>query len=225
MSASYRVPLANRIFRALFRPLFRLVFHLLSDVKIEGRENVPTSGAYMIAINHVSLFEPPFLLAFWRLAPEAVGAVDIWDRPGQGLLAKLYGGIPVHRGQYDRQLLDTMLAALLSGRPLLIAPEGGRSHCPGMRRGMPGVAYVIEKANVPVIPVGVVGATDDFLLRAVRGRRPQIEMRIGKAFRLPPVTGVGEARRESRQRNVDLVMMQIADLLPVEYRGVYASET
>jgi 1-acyl-sn-glycerol-3-phosphate acyltransferase len=178
----------------------------------------------MIAINHVSLFEPPLLLAFWPTAPEAVGAVDIWERPGQSLLARLYGGIQVHRGQYDRQLLDTMQAALLSGRPLLIAPEGGRSHQPGMRRALPGVAYVIEKANVPVVPVGVVGATDDFLSRALSGHRPQIEMRIGAPFRLPAVSGVGEARRESRQHNVDLIMMRIAELLPPEYRGVYANE-
>lgn len=225
MPATYRVPLANRTFRTLFRPLFRLLFHLLSRVKIEGLENVPASGAYVIAINHVSLFEPPFLLAFWPIAPEAVGAVDIWDRPGQGVLAKMYGGIPVHRGQYDRQLLETMLAALQSGRPVLIAPEGGRSHRPGMRRGLPGVAYVIEKANVPVIPVGIAGATDDFLQRALRGHRPQIEMRVGKALWLPPSTGIGEARRESRQRNVDLIMMHIAELLPKEYRGVYARDT
>lgn len=225
MAEAYRVPLANRVFRLLFRPLFRFVFYILSQVKIVGREHVPPSGAYMIAINHVSLFEPPLLLAFWPVAPEAVGAVDIWDRPGQGLLAHLYGGIPVHRGQYDRRLLDTMLAALLSGRPLLIAPEGGRSHSPGMRRGLPGVAYVIEKAGVPVIPVGIVGATDDFLLRALRGHRPQIEMRIGPAFRLPPVSGVGEERRDSRQRNVDLIMAHIAMLLPPEYHGYYAIET
>lgn len=223
-SPDYSVPLYNRILRSIFRPIFRGIFHLISHVRITGLENVPKSGAYLIAINHVSIFEPPLMLAFWPTAPEAAGAVDIWSRPGQSILARIYGGIPVHRGQYDRKLLDTLLDVLESGRPLLIAPEGGRSHVPGMRRALPGVAHIIDKAKVPVIPVGVVGSTDDFLEKGLRGKRPTIEMRIGKPIHLPLLEGKGEARREARQRNVDHIMTHIAALLPPEYHGVYADE-
>ena len=101
--SGYSVPIANRIARRVLRPIFRLVFHLLSDVRIIGRENIPKSGAYLITINHVSLFEPPFILTFWPTAPEGAGAIEIWDKPGQGLLVRLYHGIPVHRGEFDRQ--------------------------------------------------------------------------------------------------------------------------
>lgn len=221
----YYVPWPNRLFRFFFRPVFRAIFHLLSRVEISGLQHVPQQGAYLIAINHVSLYEAPFILAFWPVAPEAVGAVDIWDRPGQSLLARLYAGIPVHRGQYDRHLLETILQALASGRPLLIAPEGGRSHTPGMRPALPGAAYVIDRANVPVVPVGIFGATDDFLARALRGRRPSLSMRIGPPVRLPPITGRGDARREARQRNADTIMQHIADLLPAEYQGAYVRTT
>jgi 1-acyl-sn-glycerol-3-phosphate acyltransferase len=90
-----------------------------------------------------------------------------------------------------------------------------------MRRAYPGVAYIVEKTGAPVVPVGLVGTTDDFWQRAKRGERPRLEMRIGKPFKLPPVTGKGAARRKSRQRNADLVMQHIANLLPEDYRGVY----
>lgn len=223
MTDGYRVSWTVRFFRAVFRPCFRAVFHLLSKVEIVGYENVPSNGPYMIAVNHVSLFEPPFILAFWPTAPEAVGAVDIWSRPGQSTLARLYGGIPVHRGEYDRELIATMLAVLEKGLPLLIAPEGGRSHTPGLRRALPGVAYIVDKARVPVVPVGISGATDDFLQLALRGHRPCLTMHIGAPFRMPPVTGVGEDRRKDRQNNVDLIMIHIARLLPIEYRGVYGT--
>jgi 1-acyl-sn-glycerol-3-phosphate acyltransferase len=198
-----------------------MLFHLLSDVRLVGFENIPAQGPYLIAINHVSLYEPPFILAFWPIAPEAVGAVDIWQKRGQSALARLYGGIPVHRGEYDRSVIDRMITALNSGRPLLIAPEGGRSHSPGMRRGLPGVAYVVEKTGVLVLPVGISGATGDFLNIALRGKRPQLNMHVGELFALPPIEGRGAARRESRQRNVDLIMARIAQLVPEEYRGVY----
>jgi 1-acyl-sn-glycerol-3-phosphate acyltransferase len=220
----YRLPFSTRLLRVFLRPLFRGLFHLLSRVRITGKENVPASGAYLITINHVSLFEPPFALAFWPVAAEGAGAVDIWDRTGQSLLVRLYGGIPVHRGEYDRKLIDTLLSVLKAGRPLLIAPEGGRTHTLAMRRALPGTAYLADLAGVPVIPVGVVGTSDDFLERALHGHRPEIEMRIGPPFRLPPINGKGEQRRNARQENADLIMRKIAALLPPEYQGVYAEK-
>lgn len=217
----YTVPLVNRIARRIFRPIFRLVFHLLSDVKTIGRENVPKHGPYLITINHVSLFEPPFILAFWPTPPEGAGAVEIWSRPGQAILVRLYHGIPVHRGDFDRQLLDTMIAVLKSGRPLLLAPEGGRTHHIGMRRALPGVAYIVDKTGVPVIPVGIIGTTDDFMNRALHLKRPRLEMRIGKPLILPQVEGKGAMRHEALQANADKIMQAIAELMPPEYRGVY----
>ena len=80
----------------------------------------------------------------------------------------------------------------------------------------------MDKAQVPVVPVGIVGSTDDFLDRALRAERPSIGMTIGQPVNLPPVTGRGKARRQARQENADMVMAKIAALLPVEYRGVYA---
>jgi 1-acyl-sn-glycerol-3-phosphate acyltransferase len=221
----YSVPIANRLFRKVFRPIFRLVFHVLSDVKIVGLENVPKSGPYLITINHISLFEPPFLIAFWPTAPEGAGAVEIWDRPGQSILVRLYHGIPVHRGEFDRQLLETMIAVLQSGKPLLLAPEGGRTHNLGMRRALPGVAYIIDKTHAPVVPVGIVGTTDNFLDRALHLQRPSLEMRIGQPFNLPPVEGKGTVRREALQAHADQIMQAIADLVPPEYHGVYHNST
>ncbi|OGO72723.1 MAG: hypothetical protein A2Z49_09595 [Chloroflexi bacterium RBG_19FT_COMBO_56_12] len=115
-----------------------------------------------------------------------------------------------------------MIAALESGRPLVIAPEGGRSHTPGMRQAESGVAYIADKTGVPVIPVGIVGTTDDYAQKAFRFKRPPLEMRIGKPVRLPPVEGKGIARHRSLQANTDMLMCEIAALLPPEYHGVYA---
>jgi 1-acyl-sn-glycerol-3-phosphate acyltransferase len=174
-------------------------------VNITGLDNIPKSGSYIIAINHISIIEPPLVIAFWPKAPEAVGAKEIWERKGQSSLARFYGGIQVHRGEYDRRVIEAMIQVIQSGHPLLIAPEGGRSHSP------------------PVLPVGIVGSTDDFLHKALRLKRPVLEMRIGETITLPNVEGRGEQRRESLKRNTDMIMYKIAELLPPGYRGVYAN--
>jgi 1-acyl-sn-glycerol-3-phosphate acyltransferase len=220
----YRVPFHIKVNRLFMRPVFRALFHILGQVKIFGSEHVPLGKPYVAAINHISIFDPPLAVAFWREQAEIVGAADVFAKKAQGPLLKMYGVIPVHRGDYDRALLETMLAILESGRPFIIAPEGGRSHEPAMKRALPGIGYVIEHADAPVLPVGLVGTTDDFWQRSKRGERPPLEMRIGKPIYFPRVTQKGLERRELRQYNADLVMRHIAGLLPEEYHGVYAGQ-
>lgn len=221
--SQYQVPFGNRVSRKVLRPFFRCLFRILGKVELNGFENIPAKGAYLVAPNHVSIVDGPFVIAFWPKDLEFAGASDIWGRKGQSLLAKYYGGIKVHRSRFDRNLIDATLSLLRAGYPLLIAPEGGRSHKPGLRKANPGVAYLADEANVPVIPVGVFGCTEDFLSNGLTGKRQRIGMNVGKPLVLPKIHGSGASRREMRQENADLVMTHIAQLLPQDYRGYYSS--
>lgn len=222
MKDRYRVSLHHRVIRFWIKPLFRAIFHILANVKITGKDNIPFGKPYVVAMNHISIFDPPFAGSFWPEQLEIIGAADVFDKPGQGLVLKAYGVIPVHRGDYDRVLLMKIIHIIKSGLPLLIAPEGGRSHDPAMRRAKPGIAYIIEQTGVPVVPVGLVGTTSDFWQRAKRGDKPNLEMRIGKPILLPEIHAKGVERHAVRQKHADLVMAYISGLLPEEYRGVYA---
>jgi 1-acyl-sn-glycerol-3-phosphate acyltransferase len=222
VTETFHIPLRYRLTRPILKVVFRAIFRVLARIRVAGQENVPRGTSYIVAINHISIYDPPFAAAFWPESLEIIGAADVFDKPGQGQLLRLYGVTPVHRGEYDRALLEHVIRLLRAGHRLLIAPEGGRSHVTAMRRAHPGVAYLVEQTGAPVLPVGVVGTTEDFWQRAKRGERPQLELRIGRPIRLPPVEGKGPARREARQHNADLVMRHVAGLLPEEYRGVYA---
>ena len=197
-------------------------------VDTDSVELLPVKGSccypYLIAINHVSLYDPPFVISFWPIIPEAVGAAEIWTKRGQSTLARLYGGIPIRRGQYDRESLDRVLEALRSGRPLVIAPEGTRSHKPGLQRAQPGIAFILEQLNVPVIPVGIVGTTEDLLREGLRARRPNLEMHIGEKIQFATYQLKGEAKKLERQKVADEIMFRIAELLPESYRGIYTSQ-
>lgn len=221
-TALYRVPLRFRLIRPFLKALFRGIFHGLARLKISGMENIPYGKPYIAAMNHVSIFDPPFAAAFWPEELEIIGASDVFGKPGQGQLLRLYGVIPVYRGAYDRSLFIKLISILKSGRPLLIAPEGARSHDTAMRRAKPGIAYLVEKTGVPVLPVALIGTTEDFWQRARRGEKPPLEMRVGKPFSLPSITTKGSAKHDARQQNADLVMSHLAGLLPEQYRGAYA---
>ena len=219
--SEYTLSRSVKITRPIVKTAIRGIFRVLSPITIEGKENIPLGKPYILAMNHVSLFDPPFIASFWPEMLEVIAAQSAIEKRGQTEILTWYGVIPVHRGDYDRVLLDKIFSAIRSGYPLLIAPEGGRSHEIGMRRAKPGVAYIFEKAQVPIIPAGIIGTTSDYWQRAKRGKRPPLTLRIGRAINLPPTVSKGKKRRESRQRNADLVMSHIAGLLPEEYRGVY----
>ena len=221
MSDGYRVPLRFRISRPILKIVFRAIFRLLGRVTITGKENIPIGKPYVVAMNHVSIYDPPLAGAFWPEQLEIIGASDVFEKPGQGQILRAYGVIPVHRGDYDRVLFTKIISVIRAGYPLLIAPEGGRSHVPGLKPAMPGISYIIEQTHVPIVPVGIVGTTEDFWQRARRGERPPLALHIGRPILLPEITAKGTEKHELRQQNADLVMRYLAGLLPEEYRGVY----
>jgi 1-acyl-sn-glycerol-3-phosphate acyltransferase len=218
----YKLPWYKSLFRIIARPAFRLIFKLLGPIKFIGRENIPSKGAYLVVFNHVSLYDAPLLVATWPRALEVLGAQDIWSRPGQNILVRGYGAIPVLRGEIDRDAVTKILAALRSERPVIMAPEGGRSHGQGMQPGKSGVVFFVEATGVPVVPVGIIGTKDDYYQQGSRGQRPEVVVTIGKPFHLPDKMDMpAGSPRELRQIKVDYIMRQVAALLPKDYRGYY----
>jgi len=202
------------VFRILYRTLFR--------VEIIGWDNVPAKGPYIVAFNHVSLFDPPFVVSFWPVRPEVLGAAYLWKKPGIGQLMRLYSVIPINREDVDRGAIRRALSALTAGGVLVLAPEGTRSHKPGLLPAKTGVAYLAHKSNAPVIPVGIVGTTPDALKNTGVFHRPKLTMRIGQpiAFQNP------ESEKHMStflKQNTDVIMTRLAQLLPENYRGHYAN--
>ena len=222
MEDQYIVPLHIRINRRFLRLFFRGLFHLMGKVELYGMDKIPKHNKYVIAFNHVSLVEIPFIGAFWPKIVEIIGATVVWGRPGVAIVARMWEGIQVKRTEFDREVFRKVKMVIDAGFPLMISPEGTRSHTPGLARGKPGVAYIIDKAKVPVLPVAVVGNTIDFLSQGIRGKRPTIQMFVGDLINMPLLAGRGEERRDMRQRNTDIIMARIAEMLPESYRGVYS---
>jgi 1-acyl-sn-glycerol-3-phosphate acyltransferase len=81
------------------------------------------------------------------------------------------------------------------------------------------VSYIAQQSGAPILPMAHFG-TEKVLRTWLRLRRPEVTVRMGPPFALPPLQA-GDRSAGLRQQ-ADLVMCHIAALLPPEYRGVYA---
>jgi 1-acyl-sn-glycerol-3-phosphate acyltransferase len=221
MKKNEYLPWRIRFNRRIMRPAFRALFNVLGKVELYGMENIPDHHRFVIVFNHVSMVEIPFIAAFWPTTFDVISADVVWDRPGQNIVAILWSAISINRTDFDREVFKKVEKVFQAGRPLMISPEGTRSHTPGLARGKAGVAFIIDKADVEVLPIGVVGNTMDFLHQGLRGKRPPLQMYVGKPFKLPSLEGRGAEKRALRQYHTDYIMAKVAELLPESYRGVY----
>jgi 1-acyl-sn-glycerol-3-phosphate acyltransferase len=208
-------------FNRLVNLFFRLCFWILFDYYVEGLEKVPRHGALIVAINHFSFVDPLMAGTFIQRPLAMMGKAEIFRVPILSHMARMYGAIPVHRGRGDHKALRQSLEVLQSNGAMLIAPEGTRGKEGTLKPGREGIALLALHANAPIIPVAIWGPKTMWR-DIMRLRRTKIYMVVGQPFQPRPPVG----RRADRTELVALtneIMVRIATLLPVEYRGVYAS--
>jgi 1-acyl-sn-glycerol-3-phosphate acyltransferase len=209
------------IARLILKPLFLLVFR----PHVRGRENVPDSGPFIIASNHLSFIDS---MAIPLMSPRRVGYLakaEYFTTPGIGgwftrTLFTALGALPVERQTHRaaQEALDTAMTVLKAGGGFGIYPEGTRSRDGRLARGKTGVAWLALTADCPVVPVGVLG-TDRIQPIGARWPRPhRFTVVFGEPLTFPEhkgKAGNGRARREVADR----IMAAIAGLTGQEKAG------
>jgi 1-acyl-sn-glycerol-3-phosphate acyltransferase len=194
---------------------------------VEGLENIPATGGTIFAGNHLSVADELFLgsvvprhLAFWakaeyftgtgvrgwltRSVVTGLGAIRVERGGGRAALSAFDGAIPVLRG----------------GDCVAIYPEGTRSPDGRLYRGRTGVARLAMAAEVPVIPVGMIGTerVQPIGTRFPRLGTGEVTVRFGK-----PLDFIGRPTdRTSLRQITDEIMLEIQRLTGQEYVPRYA---
>ncbi len=203
------------------RGLFSVLIKLLSRSTAEGLENLPDSGAFLLAGNHMSMVDIPLGFAYLGDPNIRGWAAAKWS--GHPLFAPIVhvgGGVFIRRGEVDRSSLREAIDWLKSGKPFALSPEGTRSRNGALQRGKTGAAYLAAEADVIVVPMGIIGTDQAFRTLFLKLRRPELTLRIGKPFKLAPLDE--NHRNASLRENTDEIMCRIANLLPSRYWGHYA---
>jgi 1-acyl-sn-glycerol-3-phosphate acyltransferase len=140
------------------RSILALFCRTWCRMTIEGRENVPAHGLFLLAPTHRSIIDTPIASCVTRRRMRFMGADKYWKNNAFGRLLTALGGFPVSRGTADREALKRCIAVLRGGEPLVLFPEGERKSGPIVQPLFDGATYIAVKAAVPIVPVGIGGS-------------------------------------------------------------------
>ncbi len=209
--------------RYIIRWLIRVLLNLIAKVEVYGYENMPPTGAFVIATNHLGLLDATMLFYAIDRWDVFIPTAEKWQESAfLRWLGKYLNFVFVDRFNPDVKAIRKMINLMEQGNILVIAPEGTRSRVGSMQQGKPGVSYLAAKLDRPIVPVGLAGTEDEGIIDNLKHlRRSHITVRAGKAFKLPPLPRTN--RDEALKRDTDEIMCRIAALIPPQYRGVYAN--
>lgn len=158
-----------------------------------GLERMPLEGGGVVASNHLSALDPPFVGSFSRRTIFYMMKTELLDIPVVGEALTWTGGFPIRRGESDREGLRKACEIVRAGHLVGVFVEGTRQ-----RFGYPGPVHsgaltIAMKESVPVIPVGLetFGWT--------RKNRRRCCMVIGEPMRFDDLPRNGSGYREAAE--------------------------
>jgi 1-acyl-sn-glycerol-3-phosphate acyltransferase len=211
-------PFARRALNAFFHTLTAVI----CDVEAGALEEVPPYGPLILVSNHVNVLEIPVIVP--RLGSRRISGFFASYRlssPWMRWLLTTYGGVPVKRGAPDVNALQSAADRISAGDIFALAPEGTRSGDGVLGRGRAGVVILGLETGAPILPV-VHHGDAHWQANFKRLRRTPFRIEVGKPFRLNPRGK--KVDRTLRQAIIEEIMVQMAALLPVSWRGMYADK-
>jgi|ETN07SMinimDraft_1059922.scaffolds.fasta_scaffold02896_3 1-acyl-sn-glycerol-3-phosphate acyltransferase len=212
---------ATLVYR-LFNLLSRFCFRAFGRLEVTGVECVPPYGPLIVVSNHLSLNDPPLLVAAIRRPLFFIGKKELFGSSISRMLMRSFHVAPFDRSAAGIDAMRVLMQNLERDRAVVIFPEGTRSPDHTMKKGMLGVVYLAMKSQAPILPVALTG-TEKFPLWRVPFPFRRMKASIGPPFTLPVIEG--RPSKAVMSSLLDMVMGRVADQLPPEYRGYYGSNT
>lgn len=204
--------LAARGMFSLNRALMRGVFSL----EVEGIENLPKEGPFVIAPNHVSYLDAPVVAAalderrreqtYWA---GWVGAV--FGNPVMRFVSRLGHVVPIDPGRAGASSLAFGSAVLGRGKNLVWFPEGQRSPDGKLGPFKRGIGILLDYHRTPVVPVHIRGTERAMAVGRAFVRPAKVRVTFGEPVTTDELERLGKGENP-RDRIVGALRDRVAQL-------------
>lgn len=204
---------------------------LLYQPWIRGAENIPATGAAILASNHLAVIDSFFLPLLIDREVAFIGKSDYFTGKGvKGWAVKRFmtavGTIPVDRagGKASMAAIQAGIDRLRSGELFGIYPEGTRSPDGRLYRGKTGVARIALATGAPVVPVAMIGSNlAQPIGQVLPSTRHRVGIVVGKPLDFSRYQGLENDRFVLRSIT-DEIMYALMSLSGQEYVDLYAAD-
>jgi 1-acyl-sn-glycerol-3-phosphate acyltransferase len=179
-------------------------------VTVEGLEKIDPNGRYVFVSNHLSYIDTPVVFSRIPVQFRFLAKKGLFQIPFLGWHLTTAGHISVPLEDPRAALRTLSLTAHLietKGISALFFPEGGRSADGILHDFKDGAAYIAIKAQVPLVPLALIGPYEILPLGSATLRPGHVKLRIGD-----PVPTAGMTPRD-RAAVTEKLHTQIACML------------
>lgn len=162
----------------------KILTKLLFDLKVHGRQHIPKRGGVLIVSNHQSYLDAVVLAAFLKRPVNFVGQSGLFENPLGAWVLRRLNAFPLRQGKGDVGAMKEMIRRLRECHLLNIYPEGTRSPDGQIHTFQRGVALIIRRAKVPVVPAVIFGAYEAWPMQRPIWRMAPICVTFGPALNL-----------------------------------------
>ncbi len=144
-------------------PIVWVLIHILWRIEVVGLDKVPRDRAVVLAPNHISDFDPVFVLGmildFSRY--RILAKKELFKNPFIGWFLGCLGAVPIDRGKGDTETIDRVIAECKQGTKVLVFPEGTRSKDGRLGKLKSGAFVIAAKAGADILPCRIIYDTPD----------------------------------------------------------------
>ncbi len=134
------------------KALTLLVAKIFMGYEIVGAQRIPPTGPFIIASNHISLFDPPLIGSAVSRTCHFLAKKELFSNKIIAKILYSINAIPVDRGGFNRSIIKDVLNLLEKGEGIVIFPEGKRSRNLKLGEIKSGIGLLAVKSKATVIP-------------------------------------------------------------------------
>lgn len=148
-------------FQWLTCSVFGLYYRIAFRLKVEGLENVPKKGFFIVASNHISANDP-FLVIHAIQRPTAYMAkMELFEKKIMRFFLDILGAFAVDRDKLSVSTVKTARSLKDTGWALGIFPQGTREKEGSLDTINRGFATFAKVMKCPILPVAIAGVSKD----------------------------------------------------------------
>ncbi len=189
---------------AIITGLMRFFMKAFWRLRIYGREKLNNMENCLIAANHISAYDPPFIGSIIPIEIHFLAKVELFRNKLFGAILLSLNCIPVKRGRIDKNAITRVKMVLRKNRSLLIFPEGTRKSS----RVKSGIGKFAIETKTDICPVYVENSTDFW--GCFLGKK-RLKIVIGERIKASEFAD-WEANKENYQKLSEYVMKRIFEL-------------